>query len=109
MWILLALLKCNFNFLKPTNSRVQGTKILRVLRTQSDYDRNFFWLLGLSVAPFPPTVVGPRPITELRPFFELHKKLTESPKVFVNLTKDILRAGEGRKQKKFKVFGSEIN
>lgn len=63
-----------------------------------------------SVAPpFPPTVVGPQPNTELRPLFELHKKLTESPKVFVNLTEDILRLGEGRKQLFFKVFGSEIN
>lgn len=57
-----------------------------------------------SVAPFPPTVVGPRPNTELRPFFELHKKRTESPKVFVNLTEDILRAGEGRKQKNKKMY-----
>lgn len=50
-------------------------------------------------AAIPPTVVGPCPIPELRPFFEFHKKLTQSPKGFVDLTEDIL-GDKGRVEEK---------
>lgn len=58
-------------------------------------------LLALGPA-IPPTVVGPCPNPELRPFFEFHKKLTQSPKGFVDLTEDIL-GDKGRVEEKKKL------